>query len=132
MSYRLDEAAFGDWLEAYKTAWEARDAAAAADLFAAEATYHEMPFDAPIAGAEAIAAYWARAVAGQKDIGFTYEILACTGDQGLCHWHCAFTAIPGGERIDLDGIFRCRFADAAHVDRFQEWWHVRTRPALDT
>ncbi|HEX6374428.1 MAG TPA: nuclear transport factor 2 family protein [Allosphingosinicella sp.] len=132
MSYRLEEAAFAAWLEAYKAAWEARDPAAAARLFAADATYHEMPFDAPIEGSEGIAAYWARAVAGQSDVRFTYEILACTGAEGLCHWHCAFTAVPDGAQIDLDGIFRCRFADAAHVDRFQEWWHVRIQPAHET
>ena len=125
MTYRLDEATFDAWLGGYKAAWEARDPAAAAALFTADASYHEMPFDEPIVGTEAIAAYWAQAVAGQEDVLFTYEILACSDDEGLCHWHCAFTGVPGGAKIDLDGIFRCRFADGARVDRFQEWWHVR-------
>lgn len=131
MKYRLDEAAFAAWLDAYKAAWEARDPAAAATLFTADAHYHEMPFDAPIEGTDGIAAYWATAVAGQKDVLFTYEILACTGDRGLCHWHCAFTGIPGGAAIDLDGIFRCRFADVDHVSHFREWWHVRIVPPAD-
>jgi len=124
MTYRLEEAAFTAWLEAYKAAWQTRDPLAAAALFTPAASYHEMPFDTPIEGAEGIAAYWAKAVSGQKDVRFTYEILACARDEGICHWHCAFSAVTGGEKIDLDGIFRCRFADADHVDRFQEWWHV--------
>lgn len=82
-------------------------------MFTADATYHEIPFDAPIEGADAVAAYWANAVAGQQDILFTARILACAGDEGIAHWHCAFTRIAGGERIDLDGIFRCRFAEPA-------------------
>jgi hypothetical protein len=125
MSYCLDDAAFAAWLDAYKTAWEKRDPAAAAALFTADASYHEMPFDAPIEGAGAIAAYWANAVAGQRDILFTSQILAHVGDAGIAHWHCAFTGSAGGERIDLDGIFHCRFADAGRVAHFQEWWHVR-------
>ena len=129
MSFRLEKAAFAAWLDSYKRAWEARDPAAAAALFTPDASYREMPFEPPIEGAAAIAAYWARAVAGQKDVSFTYEVLACAGDEGLCHWHCAFTADPGGDHVDLDGIFRCRFADPAHVDRFQEWWHVKAVPA---
>ena len=129
MSYRLDEAAFASWLDAYKAAWEARDPAAAAALFTPQASYHEMPFDPPIEGAEAIADYWAKAVAGQEGVTFTYDILACTGDIGLCHWHCAFTGVPGGEAIDLDGVFHCRFAEADRVDRFREWWHVRVAAA---
>lgn len=128
MSYRLDEASFNAWLDTYKNAWEARDPAAAAALFTPDATYHEMPFDAPIEGKEGIAAYWAKAVAGQEEVHFTYEILACAEDEGLCHWHCAFTATPAGDHIDLDGIFRCRFAGPRQVDRFQEWWHVAIRP----
>lgn len=128
MSYRLEGAAFAAWLDAYKAAWEARNPAAAAALFTPDARYHEMPFDAPIEGSDGIAAYWAQAVAGQEDILFTYRILACAGDEGLCHWHCAFTGIPGGEKIDLDGIFRCRFADPALVARFEEWWHIRIVP----
>ena len=129
MNSRLEEAAFAAWLDSYKKAWEARDPAAAAALFTPDATYQEAPFDAPVEGAAGIAAYWAKAVAGQKDVSFTYEILACAGDEGLCQWHCAFTASPGGDQVDLDGIFRCRFADSAHVDRFQEWWHVKVQPA---
>ena len=95
----------------------------------ADAVYHEMPFDAPIQGSDAVAAYWARAVAGQQDVRFTYQILAVTGPEGICHWQCGFTGVPGGERIDLDGVFRCRFADAELVERFAEWWHIRIVPA---
>lgn len=121
----LDETTFGAWLDAYKAAWESRDPKAAAGLFTGDAIYHEMPFDAPIVGTEAIAAYWARAVAGQRDVRFTSEILACTEDQGVCHWHCSFIGVPGGETIDLDGIFRCRFSAPGRVSHFQEWWHIR-------
>ena len=128
MSYMLDEVAFAAWLDSYKAAWEARDPEQAAALFTPDATYHEMPFDAPIVGREAIAAYWAGAVAGQKGIVFNYEILACAGRTGLCHWHCAFTGVSGGEAIDLDGIFHCRFVESGIVSHFREWWHVQVVP----
>ncbi len=124
MKHGLEEATFAAWLDAYKAAWEARDPAAAAALFTPDATYREMPFDAPIEGTESIAAYWTKAVAGQEDILFTYEIFACASDEGICHWHCAFTGVPGGHKIELDGIFRCRF-DKDRVAAFQEWWHIR-------
>jgi hypothetical protein len=128
MSDGLTHAAFAAWLDRYKAAWEARDPTAAAGLFAEDASYHEMPFDPPIEGMEGIADYWTGAVAGQENILFTYEILACAGGEGLCHWHCAFSGIPGGEAIDLDGIFQCRFADPDRVVSFKEWWHVRVVP----
>ena len=128
MTYSLTDTAFAEWLEGYRAAWEQRDPALAAALFTEDASYRETPYDEPMQGREAIRDYWARVVAGQKDVRFTYEILACAGAEGVCRWHAAFTGVPGGEAIDLDGIFRCRFADAAHVDRFQEWWHIRILP----
>ena len=98
-------------------------------LFAKDATYRETPYDEPFAGRTAIEAYWAKVTSGQQDIAFTYEVIACTGDEGVAHWHCTFTAAPGGETIDLDGIFRCGFADSGRVRRFEEWWHIRVTPA---
>jgi uncharacterized protein (TIGR02246 family) len=128
MNHELEESAFAAWLDAYKAAWERRDPAAAAALFTLDATYCETPFDPPIEGRQGIAAYWAKAVGGQEDVSFTYEIIACSEDEGVCHWHCAFTALPGGGRVDLDGIFRCRFGEPGRVAGFQEWWHVRVGP----
>lgn len=125
MNHSLEQSTFAAWLDAYKAAWEKRDAAAAADLFTPHATYRETPFDPPTEGRDGIRAYWAEAVARQEDVHFSYEIIACTGDEGLCHWHCAFTARPDGGQVELDGIFRCRFAEPGQVDRFEEWWHVR-------
>lgn len=122
------QTAFAAWLDGYKAAWETRDPGEAAALFTADATYRETPFDTPLVGREAIAAYWAGAVAGQKDVRFTWEILSAAGAEGVCQWHCAFTGIPGGEAIDLDGIVRCRFAASGHVEKFEEWWHVRAAP----
>ncbi len=129
MTYALTPAALTAWLDGYKAAWENRDPAAAGALFTADATYHETPFDAPLEGQAGVAAYWAKVTAGQADVSFTYDGIACAGDEGLCHWHAAFKGVPGGEAIDLDGMFRLRFANDAQVDRLQEWWHIRVVPA---
>jgi hypothetical protein len=131
MSFELDRHDFARWLEGYREAWERSEPARAAALFTETASYRETPFDPPMEGRAAIEDYWAKAVAGQKDIRFTYEVLACADDVGLCRWHVAFTGVPGGEAIDLDGIFRCRFAEAGLVETFEEWWHIHvTSPSL--
>lgn len=125
----IDAAAFSAWLDRYKQAWEARDAALAGALFTEDASYHEMPFDAPMQGRAAIEAYWTRVTATQTNVRFTYDLLSCAGAQGICHWHATFNSAPGGETIDLDGVFVCEFADARTVKALQEWWHVRVTPA---
>ena len=114
------------WLQGYKGAWENRDPAAAGRLFTPEATYRETPFEAAFEGRSAIERYWAGAVAGQRDVRFTSEVLACSGQQALAHWHVAFTVADGDAQVELDGIFRLWFASEELVERFEEWWHVRT------
>jgi ketosteroid isomerase-like protein len=121
----VTQSSFAAWLDRYKQAWEERDAQQAGGLFTEDAIYHEMPFDAPMHGRAAIEAYWARVTAGQADVHFTYEVLACAGAQGVAHWHAAFKSVPGGQAIDLDGIFVCEFADARTVRALKEWWHIR-------
>lgn len=128
MTFSLDSAVFAAWLDRYGQAWEQRDADLAAALFTDDATYCETPFDPPMAGRAAIHAYWARVTAGQRDVRFSSEMLACTGAAGICRWHATFNAEPGGDRIDLDGIFHCRFADERLVEALEEWWHLRVTP----
>ncbi len=129
MTVSLDEPAFTAWLERYRQAWEQRDPAAASALFTEGASYRETPYDPPFEGRPAIHDYWAKAVAGQRDVRFTYEILACSGARGVSRWHATFCAVEGGATIDLDGIFLCRFADSTLVDAFEEWWHLKVTPA---
>ncbi len=125
----LTPAQHAAWLDRYKQAWETRDPAAAGALFSADASYHEMPFDAPMQCRAAIEAYWARVTAGQANVRFSYEIVASSGDQGVSQWHATFNSVPDGATIDLDGVFVCRFADALTVNALREWWHVRVTPA---
>lgn len=124
----VSETAFAAWLDRYKQAWEERDAQSAGALFTEDAIYHEMPFDEPMEGRAAIENYWATVTAGQSDILFTYEVFSCEGNQCTAHWHAAFTGVPGGEAIELDGVFLCDFADAETVRSLREWWHVKVTP----
>jgi hypothetical protein len=117
----VSESDFGSWLGAYGRAWENLDADAAVALFTEDATYQETPFDEPERGADAIRAYWQEAVGGQRDVKFGHEVL---GDN-VARWWCSFTRVPGGERVELDGIFLCEFADDGRCHTFREWWHAR-------
>lgn len=46
------------WLEAYRGAWEEKDADAAAALFAEGSTYRSNSFQEPHEGPEGVRAYW--------------------------------------------------------------------------
>jgi len=122
----VNKADFREWLEVYKAAWEGGDPNKLVTLFAPDAVYEEAPFADPMRGRNAIRRYWeAGAQRAQRGVRFTYEIYMMEGDIGLCHWHCVFERVPSGERVELDGIFRCVFAADGKCRHFQEWWHRR-------
>lgn len=125
----MDEKQFQTWLEAYGRAWEEGDAAAAAALFAPDAAYYETPFDPPMTGREAIIAYWQEgAASAQRDVRFQYKALAVAGDLGLNHWTAAFTRVPSGVRVRLDGVMAVRFDTDGRCVEFREWWHRMESP----
>ena len=116
---------FDSWLGAYGDAWEARDPRAAAELFSADATYQETPFEEPARGREAIAQYWSRVTRGHQQVRFDHEVLAVTEDMGIARWWASFDSVHLGARVELDGIFVVRMGAEGMCKEFREWWHYR-------
>lgn len=119
---------FDTWLRAYKTAWESRDPDAAGALFTTDAQYSWTPFDPPQQGRAEIATAWRHAVSQQKDVSFTYSILAFAEGKGIAHWHTRLTSVPKNENVELDGILVAEFADSMRCRSFREWWHAIGKP----
>ena len=115
------------WLARYGAAWESRDAEAATALFTAEATYHEMPFDAPIAGRDGIRDYWARVTADQREIRFTARPIVVSGNTSVAEWAADFRLESSGATIELNGVFVLEFDAMGLCTSLREWWHVRQR-----
>ncbi len=126
----MPEQPFHDWMAALGAAWEARDPAAAAALFAEDVRYHETPFDEPMVGVEAVRAYWAEVPERQRDVRFGFEVLATTPKGGLARWQAWFERIAAdGTRRELDGVVMVELGDDGRCSLLREWWHGRDRPA---
>ena len=123
----LTRAALEDWLARYEVAWETRDADKAAALFTPEATYHEVPFDAPIEGAGKIREYWSRVTADQRDVDFSARPIIVDEDTGVAEWSATFRTASTGATIELNGVFVLKFDAAGRCTSLREWWHVRQK-----
>ena len=121
----LTTAALEKWLAGYERAWESRDAARAAELFTPNASYHEMPFEAPKAGQAGIREYWSSVTADQRDIDFKSQVIAVNGQTGVAHWSATFTAPSTGARVELDGMFVLTFDANGRCSELREWWHLK-------
>jgi ketosteroid isomerase-like protein len=121
----LTSAALESWLQKYGAAWEARDAAIAGPLFTADASYQEMPFDAPMEGRAAIEEYWRRVTADQRDIRFESRVIAVSGNTGIAHWKATFRVESTGAILTLDGVFVLEFDASGTCKSLREWWHLK-------
>lgn len=119
----LTREAFAVWMDKYGRAWEARDAKAAAELYAENGTYQVTPFVEPMRGRPAIFEYWTHATQTQENIQFGYEILAVTPELGMARWWASFVIVPQQLKTKLDGIFLITLDDHGKCLQIREWWH---------
>jgi hypothetical protein len=136
------------FMQGYKAAWEARDDAMFAALFAENGEYHNTPF-AVQAGHAQLREYWSR-VKLQEDVQLSYEILTASPAGGVAHWHVTYQVAseelfaiwarstgtnlvarkPGDPlpRMVLDGILQAEFeGDRCKCCRL--WWHSMPQPS---
>ena len=136
------------FMQGYKAAWEGRDDAMFAALFAEDGQYHNTPF-AVQRGHAALREYWQR-IKLQEDILLVYEVLAASPGAGIAHWHVTYQVAseelfqvwarstgtnliartPGDPlpRMVLDGVLRAEFA-GGKCTRCRLWWHSLPQPA---
>ncbi len=119
---------FSAWLRAYQSAWEGRDAAAAARLFSEDARYYWTPLVPPQQGPAEIAAVWESAVSQQRDIRFTFSVFGVAGATGMANWRADFTRLPDQFKVRIEGVLSVEFAAAGKCRVFREWWHSAESP----
>lgn len=125
----LDQAHVEQWLNAYKTAWETKDADKAAALFTADARYRDNPFEPAHEGRAGIHAYWSAVTTDQSNIAFSSTITAVSGAVAVAPWHAEFTQTSTGAHIALDGVFILEFDENGLCRDLKEWWHIVVTPA---
>ena len=93
---------FDTWLTAYGAAWEARDAEAFAGLFTDDVCYFWTPFEEPKKGRDGVAGAFTNAVANQRDIHFSYEILAVGEERCVSRFRFSVDVIVGATVAQIE------------------------------
>ena len=106
----IDETRIRDWLAAYRHAWTTDDPDEVGRLFADDVRYFTAPYLAPLAGAEAVAAYWLGENEAEIPWSFEYQVLAQEDDLFVVR---AVTTYPEGT------------SDAEGPETFHNLWLVR-------
>ena len=127
-SFALNSAQFTEWLRGYQSAWEGRDAEAAARLFSDDARYHWTPLVPPQQGPAEIASAWNAAVSQQRDIRFTFTVFGVSGATGMATWRADFTRLPDQFKVRIEGVLSAEFSALGRCSVFREWWHSSESP----
>jgi hypothetical protein len=112
-------AGLSEWLDAYGSAWEARDAQAACDLFTEDAVLQWDPFGQRLRGRVMIREAWAEAFEQQQEITFGYEVLTATQRGGIARWWCDSSALR------MEGIFKLAFDESGLCTDLHAWWNAQ-------
>lgn len=110
-----------DWIEAYRRAWEERDAEAAAALFASDATYRSNIFEEPHQGRDGVRAYWESVTSTQSEVRVRMGRPFVDADRVAVEFWTNMkvdgddVTLPGCLLLDFDAEGQCR--------RLREYWH---------
>ena len=110
------------WLEAYRKAWEDRDADAAAALFAEDSTYRSNIFEDPYVGRGGVHAYWTEATRTQQDVRVVMGSPFVDGDRVAAEFWT--TMVNDGAEITLPGCLLLRFGPDGLCVALREYWHI--------
>jgi ketosteroid isomerase-like protein len=117
----MDTGRLDDWLAAYRRAWEEADTPAVLGLFTEDAGYRSHPLRPVNAGHDAIAAYWTRATADQRDVRVRFGDPVVDGDRVAVEWWATMTA--DGDPVTLVGCLLLTFAPDGRCRDLRECWH---------
>jgi SnoaL-like domain len=108
------------WAEAYRRAWEERDAAAAAALFAESSEYRTHPFLEPHSGLDGVSSYWAEVTAAQADVTVRMGKPFVDGDRAAVEFWT--TMVNAGVEVTLAGCLLLRFDPDGLCSALREYW----------
>lgn len=111
----------GSWLEAYRRAWEERDAEAAAALFEEDATYRSNIFEAPYEGRDRVRRYWQDVTRTQEDVRVVMGKPFVDGDRVAAEFWT--TMLVDGAETTLPGCLLLRFGPDGRCAALREYWH---------
>jgi ketosteroid isomerase-like protein len=111
-----------EWVEAYRRAWEERDADAAAALFTEDSEYRTGPFLEPHRGQEGVRAYWTQVTSTQERVSVRMGRPFVDGDRVAVEFWTAMT--NDGAEITLAGSLLLHVAPDGRCSTLREYWVI--------
>ena len=112
------------WVREYFRCWKEKDTSGLRKLFTESAVYRSGPFREPLAGTDAIGAYWRRATRSQRGLEIRVGLPLCDRNHAAVEWWATWK--EGKDSITLPGCLVLRFAPDGRCQELREYWDYRS------
>lgn len=109
------------WTKEFMESWKELDWKRTLDVIAKDCKYYENPVDEPCANFDEIVKLWEVVKENQKDITYSYEIVAYNEDVAIVNWQMKRAFIPTNSVQNIDGIFEIAVNDEGKCTLFKQW-----------
>jgi hypothetical protein len=116
------------WIEKYAAAWRAKDAVALVELFADQAVYRSSPTGVAHVGRDAIAGYWRRATATQRELDLRFGTPVREGNRVAVEWWAVMRDADwqpevASDRVTLPGCLVLLFREDGRCIELREYYN---------
>jgi len=117
----MDIQQFKDWLNKLEKAWVNLDPKNAVNLFSKDVEYYESALKVPCQNWDEVFDLWKVIPTNQKDVAFSYDILAISRNLCVVNWRVERTQLPQSTKQKIDGIFVLRLNEDGLCNYFKQW-----------
>lgn len=118
------------WIAAYEQAWRTPGTEPLESLFTPDAIYSPAPFEPPVSGLDAIAAFWVKERDGADErFELSWEPVAVEGGAGVARVEVRYAGPP--PRVYLD-LWIVTLAEDGRCRAFEEWPFFPGQPRTAT
>lgn len=113
-----------DWADAYRSAWENADAAAASDLFSKTSSYRSNIYEEPYLGRAGVQEYWSGVTAAQTDVRVRMGEPVVLGQKSIVEFWTTMSV--DGQPVTLAGCLMLNFEDSGLCSALREYWNFES------
>ncbi len=118
------EKRYDEWMKKFMEGWKHLDWRAVLSVLDKKVEYYENPIDEPCRDFDEVTKLWSVVAENQRDIEYSYEILACDDEKCLINWRMTRTMLPETKQA-IDGSFQAAVNGDGKCTFFKQWRFVK-------
>lgn len=113
------------WTKKFMESWKQLNWKETLETLDKNVKYYENPLDEPCKDFEEVTKLWNVVADNQKDIEYTYHIVAYNEETCIINWQMTRVITKTNVKQEIDGIFQISLNDKGKCTLFKQWRFTR-------